>query len=317
MLPGATITVTGTALHRENATTVSASDGTYRVPLLPPGVYQLTVELAGFKPITRENIDVALNQQTTVDLALGVASVSEAVSVTGSAPIVETTRSDVTNRVTNRTIDALPLNGRNFTDLVALVPGARPVPEGQQGTNVSIFGERGASTSFLVDGAENNDPLERGAALRYTQDSIQEFEVITTGYEAEFGRAQGGVVNVITRSGTNLFDGRAFWFRRDDSMDASNVPKAGCAEALARRSGARPWAARSSATGRSSSAPSRAGRNARRQHRPRGRSRRSSRPGSPRPGGTEDFGLAPETDRPHRPRQARLEPVNPVNRLTL
>jgi outer membrane receptor protein involved in Fe transport len=224
VLPGATITVSGPALQRENATTASANDGSYRVPLLPPGVYQVSVELSGFKPVTRQNIEVALNQQTTVDLTLGLAGVSEAVSVTGSAPVVETTRSDITNRVTNRTIDALPLNGRNFTDLVALVPGARPVPEGQQGANVSIFGERGAATSFLVDGAENNDPLEGGAALRYTQDSIQEFEVITTGYEAEFGRAQGGIVNVITRSGTNLFDGRAFWFRRDDSMDASNVP---------------------------------------------------------------------------------------------
>ncbi len=224
VLPGATITVTGPSLRRENATAVSAGDGTYRVPLLPPGVYDIKVELGGFKPVVRQNIDVALNQQTTVDLTLGLASVSEAVSVTGTAPVVETSRSDITNRVTTRTIDALPLNGRNFTDLVALVPGARPVPEGQQGANVSIFGERGAATSFLVDGAENNDPLEGGAALRYTQDSIQEFEVITTGYEAEFGRAQGGIVNVITRSGTNRYDGRAFWFRRDDAMDASNVP---------------------------------------------------------------------------------------------
>ena len=224
VLPGATVTVTGPALQREKATAVSASDGTYRVPLLPPGTYGVSVDLSGFKPLTRANIEVAINQQTTVDLVLGLASVTEAVSVTGSAPVVETTRSDITTRVSTRTIDALPLNGRNFTDLVALVPGARPVPEGQQGANVSIFGERGAATSFLVDGAENNDPLQGGAALRYTQDSIQEFEVITTGYEAEFGRAQGGIVNVITRSGTNRYDGRAFWFRRDDAMDASNVP---------------------------------------------------------------------------------------------
>ncbi len=224
VLPGATITVTGPALQREKATAVSSGDGTYRVPLLPPGTYQVAVDLSGFKPVSRSNVDVAINQQTTVDLVLGLASVTEAVSVTGSAPVVETTRSDITNRVSTRAIDALPLNGRNFTDLVALVPGARPVPEGQQGSNVSIFGERGAATSFLIDGAENNDPLEGGAALRYTQDSIQEFEVITSGYEAEFGRAQGGIVNIITRSGTNRYDGRAFWFRRDDAMDASNVP---------------------------------------------------------------------------------------------
>ena len=224
VLPGAIIAVTGPALQRERATGVSASDGTYRVPLLPPGVYTLKVELGGFQPVTREGIEVALNRQTIVDFALGLAALTEAVSVTGTSPLVETSRSDITNSVSKRTIDGLPLNGRNFTDLVALVPGARPVPEGQQGANVSIFGERGAATSFLVDGAENNDPLQGGAALRYTQDSIQEFEVITSGYEAEFGRAQGGIVNVITRSGTNQYDGRAFWFRRDDAMDASNVP---------------------------------------------------------------------------------------------
>ncbi len=224
VLPGATITVSGPALRRGSATAVSANDGSYRVPLLPPGVYDVKAELGGFRPVLRQGVEVALNQQAILDLTLGLASVTEAVSVTGAAPVVETTRSDITNRVSTRTIDALPLNGRNFTDLVALVPGARPVPEGQQGANVSIFGERGAATSFLVDGAENNDPLEGGAALRYTQDSIQEFEVITTGYEAEFGRAQGGIVNVVTRSGTDSFDGRGFWFRRDDAMDASNVP---------------------------------------------------------------------------------------------
>jgi outer membrane receptor protein involved in Fe transport len=224
VLPGATVTVTGAALQRDKAAAVAGADGTYRIPLLPPGLYDVVVELQGFNAVTRQNVEVAINRQTTVDVALGVAALAEAISVTGSAPMVEPTRSDITNRVSNRTIDALPLNGRNFTDLVALVPGARPIPEGQQGANVSIFGERGAATSFLVDGAENNDPLQGGAALRYTQDSIQEFEVITTGYEAEFGRAQGGVVNVVTRSGTNRFDGRGFWFRRDDALDASNVP---------------------------------------------------------------------------------------------
>src|SRR5512144_551660 len=224
VLPGASVTVTGPALQREKATAVSGSDGAYRVPLLPPGTYTLTVELGGFKSLTRRNVDVALNQQTTVDLTLALASISEAVSVTASSPIVEVTRSDLTAPVSSRAIDALPLNGRNFTDLVSLAPGARPVPEGQQGANFSIFGERGAATSFLVDGAENNDPLNGGASLRYTQDSIEEFQVITTGYEAEFGRSQGGIVNVVTRSGTNLLNGRAFWFRRDDAMDSSNVP---------------------------------------------------------------------------------------------
>jgi len=223
VIPGVTVTVSGPALQREKVTATSGTDGAYRVPLLPPGVYQVTFELSGFASSTRDGIDVALNQQATLDITLAVAGVAESVKVTTTTPLVEVERSDMSSRVTGRTIDALPLNGRNFVDLVSLVPGARPVPEGQQGANVSIFGERGAAVSFLVDGAENNDPLNGGAALRYTQDSVREFEVVTTGYEAEFGRAQGGVVNVITRSGTNRLDGRAFWFRRDDALDASNV----------------------------------------------------------------------------------------------
>jgi outer membrane receptor protein involved in Fe transport len=223
VLPGVIVTITGPSLQRESATATTGTDGSYRVPLIPPGVYQVSFKLAGFAVITRPEVEVAINQQTTVDAALSVGGVAESVDVAGAVPLVEVSRSDMTSRVTSRTIDALPLNGRNFVDLVGLAPGARPVPEGQQGANVSIFGERGAAVSFLVDGAENNDPLNGGAALRYTQDSIREFEVITSGYEAEFGRAQGGVVNIATRSGTNNFDGRAFWFRRDDQLDSSNV----------------------------------------------------------------------------------------------
>ena len=224
VLPGVTVTITGPSLQRENETVTTSADGSYRVPLVPPGVYQVRFELSGFAPITRTQVEVALNRQTTLDQAMSVAGLSESVQVSEVVPVIEVTRSDMSSRVESRTIDALPLNGRNFVDLVALAPGARPVPEGQQGANVSIFGERGAAVSFLVDGAENNDPLNGGAALRYTQDSVREFEVVTTGYEAEFGRAQGGVVNIITRSGTNQVNARGFWFRRDDALDASNVP---------------------------------------------------------------------------------------------
>ncbi|HTI38063.1 MAG TPA: TonB-dependent receptor [Vicinamibacterales bacterium] len=224
VLPGVTVTLTGPALQRENEVTTTAADGSYRLPLVPPGVYELKFELSGFSPVTQGQVEVALNRQTTLDESLKVAGVSESVQVSEVLPVIEVTRSDMSSRVESRTIDALPLNGRNFVDLVALAPGARPVPEGQQGANVSIFGERGSAVSFLVDGAENNDPLDGGPALRYTQDSVREFEVVTTGYEAEFGRAQGGVVNVITRSGTNQVSGRGFWFRRSDALDSSNVP---------------------------------------------------------------------------------------------
>jgi outer membrane receptor protein involved in Fe transport len=224
VLPGATITLKGPSLQRESVSATSAADGTYRLLLIPPGTYAVTIELAGFQSQERQAVDVALNQQTTLDAVLGVAGRAEQVSVTSDVPLVEVTRSDLGTRVTGRTIDALPLNGRNFTDLVGLVPGATPNPAAVSGANVSIFGERAGAVSYLVDGAENNDPVSGGALLRYTQDSIREFEVVTSGYEAEFGRAQGGVANIITRSGTNGFDGRAFWFGRNDRFDSNNIP---------------------------------------------------------------------------------------------
>ena len=224
VLPGVTVTVTGLALQRERTTAVTTADGTYRIPLVPPGVYEVVAELSGFNAQTRRNVEVVINQQTTLDFSMAVAGVSEAVVVQGSAPLIEVTRSDVQSTVQQRTIDALPLNGRNFTDLIQLVPGAKPDPNLTSGGNIEIFGERAGAVSYLVDGAENNDPINGGNALRYTQDSIKEFEVNTSGYQAEFGRALGGVANIVTRSGTDSYDGRAFWFVRNDAMDANNIP---------------------------------------------------------------------------------------------
>jgi len=223
VLPGATVTATSPALQRESVSAVTNDAGAYRLSLLPAGLYAVRVDLAGFSPVSRTEIPVAVNQEVALDLTLDVAAVAETVEVSAASPLVEPTRADLTSRVSTDTIDALPLNGRNFEDLIALVPGAKSLPSSQQGEEVSIFGERGSAISYVVDGADNNDPLNGGAFQRFTQDSIQEFEVITTGYEAEFGRAQGGVINIITRSGTNEFSGSAFGFFRDDSMDSSNV----------------------------------------------------------------------------------------------
>jgi outer membrane receptor protein involved in Fe transport len=223
VLPGATVTVTSPALQRESVSTLTNDVGAYRISLLPAGQYVVRFELAGFTSVTRTEVALAVNQEAALDVTLDVAAVAETVEVSASTPLVEPTRADLTSRVGTATIDALPLNGRNFEDLIALVPGAKSLPSNQQGEEISIFGERGAAISYVVDGADNNDPLNGGAFQRFTQDSIQEFEVITTGYEAEFGRAQGGVVNIITRSGTNEISGSAFGFFRDDSLDSSNV----------------------------------------------------------------------------------------------
>ena len=226
VLPGAIVTVTGPSLQNRPLSTMTLGEGMYRASLVPPGTYDVRVDLAGFDSQTRHGVDVAIDRETTLDFTMKVSGLAESIEVSGRLATVQVGRSDLTSLVTERTIDALPLNGRNFTDLVALVPGARADPSLPTGANVEIFGERAGAASYLVDGAENNDPVNGGALLRFTQDSIREFEVITTGYSAEFGRAQGGVANIVTRSGTNQMDGRAFWFVRNDRMDSSNIAAA-------------------------------------------------------------------------------------------
>jgi outer membrane receptor protein involved in Fe transport len=224
VLRGAVVTITGPALQREQVQVSTAADGTYRAALIPPGAYTVIVTMTGFRSQQHDGIEVALNRQSTVDMTLAVQGGTESIQVTADLPLVDRTRSDVSTRVAGGTIGALPLNGRNFTDLIALVPGAKLNPGAAVGGRAEIFGERAAAMSYLVDGAENNDPLSGGALLRFTQDSIKEFEVITTGYQAEFGRAQGGVANIVTQSGTNALRGRAVWFTRHDRFDATNIP---------------------------------------------------------------------------------------------
>ena len=202
-LAGVAATVRGPALQRDSLSATTDSDGRYRLSPIPAGVYQLTLEKAGVRTLVIEKVRVAINQAVTFDHALELVTIEETVTVTSEAPVVEITRTELSTNIAPESIENLPLNGRNFEDLVSLVPGVKPDPAAERGQQFSIFGERPAATGFIVDGGDNNDPLDGGAFQRFTQDSIQEFQVITTGYEAEFGKAQGGVVNVITRSGTN------------------------------------------------------------------------------------------------------------------
>src|SRR5262249_19744159 len=221
-----TITVKGERLPVGGRTAASGATGAYRVALLPPGLYEIEVQKQGFRTAIKKSVEVALDADTRLDFKLSP-GLEEAVEAVAEIPLVDNRNSDISTRISQQAIDALPLNGREFTDLVKLVPGATPT-NGQSTTaaldQISIFGERAAALAFLVDGADNNDPLNGGPFIRYTQDSIREFEVITTGYEAQYGRAQGGVTNIITRSGSNDFDASAFLFLRNDSLDASNVP---------------------------------------------------------------------------------------------
>jgi hypothetical protein len=223
-LPGVAVTARGEALQRESARAITADDGSYRLAPLPPGTYSLTFERDGFAPRTVDTVRAGVNAALTLDVRLELPAVEEEVRVVGGAPLIEIERSDVATRIDEAAIDTLPLRTRDPEDLVALVPGVTQRPDAVRDQRFSIFGERPSATAYVYDGADNSDPVDGGSFQRYAQDAIQEFEVITTGYEAEFGRAQGGIVNVVTRSGTNEVHGRAFYFVRDDSLDSSNVP---------------------------------------------------------------------------------------------
>jgi len=224
VLPGVTISVESPALRRGVVTTVTNGEGRYRVPGLQAGLYKVTADVSGFATAVLSDVNVPLNTEIQVDIIMQVAGVQETVTVNAEIPIVRLKESDFEQSISNETIDSIPLNGRQFLDLVSLVPGvaARPVGE-DQGAGVTVFGERSITNSFLIDGFDNNDPYTRGFSEFFVQDAIQEFEVLLGGYQAEFGRASGAVLNVITRSGTNQLQGRVFGFFRNDALDASNI----------------------------------------------------------------------------------------------
>jgi len=224
VLPGATVTVESPDLRRGSASDTTDAEGRYRITGLQAGVYKATVELAGFANAVRNDVVLPLNQEITVDVTLELAGVVETVTVSAEVAVVRANESGLGFDIDSRTIDNMPLNGRQFLDLLTLVPGVASRPfSSDQGSNITVFGERSITNSFLIDGHDNNDLFSRSSSEFFVQDAIQEFQVYLAGYPAEFGRASGAVANVITRSGTNEIDGRAFLFLRNDALDSSNI----------------------------------------------------------------------------------------------
>ena len=188
---------------------VADADGRFSAPGLPVGRYDVTAALAGFATRRRQDLQVQVGQTLTLQLELGVAGVAEASTVTAGTPVVESTRSQVSSVVDSVAIANLPVNGRNFIDFVLLTPG---VTRDVRGGDISFAGQRGTLNSLVVDGADNNNTFF-GQALgrtgtgrapyQFSQDAVQEFQVNTNAYSAEYGRAGGAVINVVTKSGTN------------------------------------------------------------------------------------------------------------------
>jgi carboxypeptidase family protein len=226
-VPNAAVKATNTQTGLER-TTNSGDDGLYSIVLLPPGVYKVSAEASGFSAVTMENVEVAVGRTIDIKLTLGVSGVSEVVNVTAGAIQVQTTRSEADSVVNERAITNLPINGRRFQDFVTLTPTAQVDPQRGQ---ISLSGQRGIyGANINVDGVDYNQPFFGGirggersnTAFTIPQESIKEFQVIASGYSAEFGRSTGGIVNAVTKSGTNDLHGSAFYLARPKNFARKN-----------------------------------------------------------------------------------------------
>jgi Carboxypeptidase regulatory-like domain/TonB dependent receptor len=217
VLPGATVTARdgGTGFER---VAVSTAHGSYALLSLPPGLYKVTAGLSGFKTVVRGTLDLSLNQKVVIDFTLDPATVSENVIVEGGAPLISTTDGVVGKTIKTSEIDSIPSLARNYQNLVALAPGVRST----ETTNPRIAGNAYYANSWKIDGVENDQESVAGAQSRVTQDAVAEVQVLTNQFSAEFGRALGGAVNVITRSGTNDFHGRGFYYGQDGTWNEKN-----------------------------------------------------------------------------------------------
>jgi hypothetical protein len=231
VLPGVTITAKSgeTGLTR---TTVTGPEGRFVIAQLPPGIYEIRAELAGFKPHVRPEVALAVAQSLALNITLQVGDLSIVDVVTGEIPSVNTSTSELSYLVTSEQIEQIPLNGRNYTDLALLQPAVNAFPHRDGGSVVahglgmSINGQDPRANAYLLDGTLMNDftngPAGSAAGTALGLDTIREFRVQSNAYSAEFGRNSGGQINVLTKSGTNRFSGNGFEFHRNDALDARN-----------------------------------------------------------------------------------------------
>ncbi|MCX6630986.1 MAG: carboxypeptidase-like regulatory domain-containing protein [Candidatus Solibacter sp.] len=201
--------------------------GLYTFAGLPVGVYDLTVDAKGFKTTKRTALQLMVGSAITLDVRLEVGTAQETVSVVADVSVVETTRTTAASNVTEKAVANLPVSGRNFIDFSLLTPGV--VRDNRNQGDISFAGQRGTWNTLLVDGADSNNLFFGQATGRtglrpyaFSEDAVQEFQVNTVGYPAEMGRAGGGAINVVTKSGTNMVHGSAFEYYRDKGMNANS-----------------------------------------------------------------------------------------------
>lgn len=231
VIPGATVTVRNVDTNLVRAA-VTDTLGAYRFPNLPVGSYEVTVELAGFTTFIRSGITLLLNQDAVVNVALRPATIEETVTVTGDAPLLNTTSSEIGVRFDTRRVADLPvINSRDVFSLALSAAGVSQLNSGQSqfaaGPNFAVNGMRTRSNNFMIDGQDSNDPSVSGRTqLVNNTDIIQEVRLITNQFAAEYGRSAGSVMSVITKSGTNAFRGSGFVFHNNNELNArTNLDK--------------------------------------------------------------------------------------------
>src|SRR5437667_2874302 len=230
VLPGVDILVSniGTGLSRA---AVTDANGHFTIPGLPPGAYETRASLQGFATSV-ERLTLAVAQEAGLSLTLKLTGTEESITVVGTSPLVDTRSAAMSAVVTEKTISELPLNGRNYIDLALLQPGVNSFTEkdstssSNRGTKLNINGMSFRSNSYLLDGANMRGyagtATVSAAETTLGVETIQEFRVVTNAYSADYGRAMGGVISLVTKSGTNTIHGSGFEFFRDSSMDARN-----------------------------------------------------------------------------------------------
>ena len=231
VVAGAQVTARQTDTNLTGEATTDG-EGRFRFPYLKVGPYEITVRQAGFADATHQlTLTVASAFELPVSLAL--ATLENVVSVTAPAIVIEAARSQIAGTISQTEVQNLPLNGRNFLDLALLVPGVSPPNVGGTqlfaetsavaGAGISVGSQRNFSNNFIVDGLSANDDAAGLSGIPYGVDAVDQFQVVTSGGQAELGRALGGYINVLTKSGTNAAHGDVYDFVRDDRFNAPNA----------------------------------------------------------------------------------------------
>jgi hypothetical protein len=231
VVPGASVSARQTETNVVSETVTNA-EGRFRFPYLKVGTYELKVHVDGFADTTR-TLRASVGAAFDIPVVLEVAGLDTSITVSGEATILEAARSQIAGTVPQSEVQSLPMNGRNFLDLALLIPGVSPTNIGSTqlfaetsavpGQGISIASQRNLSNNFIVDGLSANDDAGGLSGIPYGVDAVEQLQVVTSGGQAELGRALGGYINVVTRSGTNALRGTVYDFIRDDSFNAPNA----------------------------------------------------------------------------------------------